>query len=625
MSPTAILQTTRRAELLRWASWFAACNGLLLALFALNFVRYMPAFDHWQQTGYVAAALLGHFSLLAYLAFVVLLLPLLLLLPLRGLVRAVAVALGTLGTGALAVDYVVYAQYRFHLNGVLVDMVIRDGGEEIFRFSWVTWLTVAASLLVMLAGQVLLAWGLGRYLGRPRRGGSWFALLCVGSLLGSHAMHAWADAHYDRSITSLTRHIPFYYPTVAKRALERYGLIDLDANRELAREALANSVPATSELNYPRAALQCTPVGKPLNILYIIIDTWRFDQLGPLISPRMEAFRNAPGSQQFARHFSGGNSTLAGIFSLYYGLPSSYWDAMNGSMTGPVLVDQLRAQGYELGIFSSAKLTSPAFDRTVFAAVDDLRTESSPGAAWQRDREITEAWQTFVEHRDDSRPFYGLLYYDAVHSYSYPDDAEQPFRPVLERVDHLALDADFDPVPYLNRHRTAVRYVDGLVGQVIDQLQREGLYDNTLIVLTSDHGEEFNDTGLNYWGHGSNYTRYQVQVPMVIHWPGRPAQRFTHRTSHMDVTPTLMREVLGCRNEAADYSIGRSLFDRSPRPWIYAGSYFNYGVLLEDAVLVTYPIGNFEYVDAENRSLPWQSVGAATSLAVLRALSSFYR
>ena len=80
------------------------------------------------------------------------------------------------------------------------------------------------------------------------------------------------------------------------------------------------------------------------------------------------------------------------------------------------------------------------------------------------------------------------------------------------------------------------------------------------MVITSDHGQEFNDNGGNYWGHGSNYTRYQTGYRCCctrlrcagVHW---------HRTTHFDVLPTLMRDHLGCTTPFPSYSVGRSLFE----------------------------------------------------------------
>jgi membrane-anchored protein YejM (alkaline phosphatase superfamily) len=39
------------------------------------------------------------------------------------------------------------------------------------------------------------------------------------------------------------------------------------------------------------------------------------------------------------------------------------------------------------------------------------------------------------------------------------------------------------------------------------------------VIVTSDHGEEFNDTGKNYWGHNGNFSPYQVAVPLLVRGP----------------------------------------------------------------------------------------------------------
>ena len=68
-------------------------------------------------------------------------------------------------------------------------------------------------------------------------------------------------------------------------------------------------------------------------------------------------------------------------------------------------------------------------------------------------------------------------------------------------------------------------------------------YDNTILIITSDHAEEFADTSPTRFGHGSNYTKYQTQVPLVVHWPGKQAKEFKHRTASIDVAATLIDEV----------------------------------------------------------------------------------
>ncbi|WP_306686870.1 sulfatase-like hydrolase/transferase [Candidatus Coxiella mudrowiae] len=54
--------------------------------------------------------------------------------------------------------------------------------------------------------------------------------------------------------------------------------------------------------------------------------------------------------------------------------------------------------------------------------------------------------------------------------------------------------------PYLNRYRNAAHFDDALVGQVLQALKGHQLLKNTIVIITADHGEEFNENHQNYWG-----------------------------------------------------------------------------------------------------------------------------
>ena len=71
-----------------------------------------------------------------------------------------------------------------------------------------------------------------------------------------------------------------------------------------------------------------------------------------------------------------------------------------------------------------------------------------------------------------------------------------------------------------------------------------------MVIVTSDHGMEFDEDGLGFKGHGTAYSDYQMHTPLVLRWPGRPPGRVARRTSHNDVAPTLLTELFGCTNPA---------------------------------------------------------------------------
>src|SRR5262249_62364806 len=115
------------------------------------------------------------------------------------------------------------------------------------------------------------------------------------------------------------------------------------------------------------------------------------------------------------------------------------------------------------------------------------------------------------------------------------------------------------------RYLTAVHYVDSLLGRVLDDLQRRHLLESTVVIVTSDHGMEFDENGLGFTGHGTAFDELQMRTPMVIRWPGRPPARITHRTSHNDLAPTLVTELFGCTNPPSDYPTAPTL-SSSPAP-----------------------------------------------------------
>src|SRR5690606_41965377 len=82
---------------------------------------------------------------------------------------------------------------------------------------------------------------------------------------------------------------------------------------------------------------------------------------------------------------------------------------------------------------------------------------------------------------------------------------------------------------------------------------------------SSDHGQEFNESGDNYWGHNGNFSRYQTKVPFVIHWPSKHplhgSRDFEQQSASMDMLPTLLKEGFKCRNDIDDYSSGFNLYD----------------------------------------------------------------
>ncbi len=97
----------------------------------------------------------------------------------------------------------------------------------------------------------------------------------------------------------------------------------------------------------------------------------------------------------------------------------------------------------------------------------------------------------------------------------------------------------------IDAYDSEIAFMDAYVGKIIDKLKSTGLYDETVIVVVSDHGEGFNEHG--YFFHGQNLYNEIIHVPLLIRVPGWFHRRVEAPTSIVDIAPTVL--------DLFDYSI----------------------------------------------------------------------
>ena len=358
----------------------------------------------------------------------------------------------------------------------------------------------------------------------------------------------------------------------------------------------------TSDLNYPLNPIKATKPEKQVNIVLILVDSWRADTFNAENTPHM--WRYAQQGIAFNNHLSSGNATRTGVFGMFYGIPGTYWHSVLANSQPPVLIERLQALDYELGIFAAAKLTKPEFDQTVFGSIDNLRLGSKGDTPSARDENLTNDWLAWEEKREQHKPAFSFLFYDAPHGYDFPENYSPRFEPMVDSMNYMDLDNDYDPTPLMNRYKTSVHYVDSQVKRVLERLEESGELENTVVIITGDHGQELNDNNLNFWGHNSNYTDAQVRVPFAMFGPGiDPENVQQHQfTSHHDVAPTLMQQYLGVTSNTADYSVGINLISSTvKRDWIVAAKYSGYGVITDDYIVEIGAGGMYQVLDKTNQ------------------------
>ena len=306
-------------------------------------------------------------------------------------------------------------------------------------------------------------------------------------------------------------------------------------------------------------------------------------------------------------------------------MPYAYWDSVTGAKVRPALMAELARQGYQFGIYASSKLNSPEFNQNVFSGIDNLRIDSKGTEKWQRDENAQKDFFHFLDTRNPSQPFFGFLFYDSAHGMDVPPTYKGPFTPAASDVmNYLLLTKNTDPMPYMNRYKNSVHYIDSLLKQVFAKLHQLGLDKNTIVILTGDHGQEINDTRHNFWGHNSNFATYQTHVPLLVWWPGKKGGEKTYRTAHYDIVPALLKQALACSNPVTDYSSGVDLFDTTARPWTIISSYTNKAIQEGNKISVLNNYGAMTTHDEQY--IPQDTPVSAKALSEsLKEFSHFYK
>ena len=288
------------------------------------------------------------------------------------------------------------------------------------------------------------------------------------------------------------------------------------------------------------------PGEEPPNLVLISLDTLRADHLSGYgyarpTSPAIDA-RLVRDGTTFADAMTTFPMTDVAHLSLFTALfPGALPPRARLQADSPIrtLAEQLRDAGFETTAFTEDALLAGSsgfwfgFDRFVERNV----------AREPRGRPTFAAGVRHLRERGGRR-FFLFLHTYQVHA---PYGASPGYDRVLDGApgwDSGALDGAI-PLAHrgdVDRYDRAIREGDDLVRELLDELDRQGLAERTIVVLLSDHGEAFGEHG--FAGHGFAAQQEQLRIPLVMRGPGVPAGRRIDRpVSIVDVAPTLLRLV----------------------------------------------------------------------------------
>ena len=163
-------------------------------------------------------------------------------------------------------------------------------------------------------------------------------------------------------------------------------------------------------------------------------------------------------------------------------------------------------------------------------------------------------------HMDKERPFYAFLHYIEPHN---PLDPPYPYKnkylnkkmfkntdepkikkvannPLICFVEDLSLnDDEIDILKAL--YDSEIEYTDSKIGEVVEILKENNLYDDTMVVITSDHGEHLGEH--NLWSHAASLYREILHIPLIIKFPEgiEYIKKVDSYTQLVDIFPTVMK------------------------------------------------------------------------------------
>ncbi len=532
---------------------YLSINYFISLLICIQFIFLSPGINNWQSILFAYNALIS--NTFAYMVVLYLILLPFLLFRTKKQFYFIIFPVTTLFQLFLITDLGIYKVFKFHINGVIINFFTTQGAWDSVDLGYMTVISIAALIsFVILIEFLILKKILNKRYYRPYKKnnigkfGKIIILLFI-LLVADKLVFAAADIFNQTQITKLVKLFPLYQPLTMKHFAER--TFGIKINRE---NKLDISIKSTM-LKYPLAKLHTPENPKKPNIMWILLDGYRFDMLNKDVTPNILRF--SENAQTFKNHYSGGIATRFGIFSLFYGIYSYNWHQFLAERVSPVFMDELIKLGYDFNISSSTKLTYPEFRKTVFVKIPNFVHDNYKGSnSYERDKNQINTVKKWLKNRSSEKPFFSFIFLDSAHSRIYPPEFEK-FKTKSKYTNYLLItdkDIKNSKLNYMN----ALFYLDNLTQEIFNTLKETRLIENTIILITGDHGEEFGEHG--FFGHNSAFTIEQTKVPMVIYIPWLKGKKYEKMTSHLDI-PATMLNLLGYTDPPSVYSNGISMFD----------------------------------------------------------------
>ena len=484
---------------------------------------------------------------------------------------------------SLVVDFFIYKIYKFHINAMVLNILTSPNAMDSIQIGIMPIIVFIIFIIFFIAFEIYIIkkiYKLNIY-EKKAINKKYNVLLTIPLFLiifSEKITYGILDLLSKNEITSKIKVVPLYQPLTFNRiAAKMFGY--------KAEKEQSIRIKTEAFLNYPLNEIKITDNPNKINIFIIALDSVRNSNINLENTPNVENFKKD--ALTFNNHHSGGNATRFGIYSIFYGLNSTYWFSFLNAQQSPILIDTLKDINYNFNITSSTNTDWPEFKKTAYSNILDNVKDDFDGLPWQTDEQSSQYFIDFFKNYNSNEPLFSFLFLDAPHGYSFPEYANK-FKASKKNINYLTMSKNSKDIPAIYaRYKNSIYYNDILFGKIIQELKDKEMYDNSLIIFTSDHGSEFYEYGS--FGHNSSFSKAQTNVPFIVKLPKSiqdnielPKGFPDLLTSHNDIVPTILK-IIGVENNSKDYANGQNIFDINyKRNFIFCANWNNNAVITDE-------------------------------------------
>ena len=274
-----------------------------------------------------------------------------------------------------------------------------------------------------------------------------------------------------------------------------------------------------------------TQVDHPPDVLIVIVESLQSELLNSEAMPHVHAY--AERGFHLRNHFSGGNASNLGIFSLLNGMEATWFP--KSRQFDPLMIQSFHQAGYEIGFYGGTD------DWTEFKMegfvnpelYDDFHVE--PVDWLNSDRRSVHRANQFLTRKTpggENPPRLAIVYMFSSHSPFASLPSEAVFQPAASKYRGTPFPKSARPSIF-NHYQNSVRSVDYLISPLLQP--------DRIIVVLGDHGESLLEDGTI--GHGTRLSRIQNATAAMIYLPNRQPRVIKKLTTHVDVLPTILAAI----------------------------------------------------------------------------------